>query len=217
MAKDGKEWIARHNLTGAQYQAEFKKHTRAGFKLRQVESCRAGSSIRYAAISARTAGRRSRPTTVFRLRITRSVSIVSPRRAGGRRYLGDVDQRQALLCRPVRQRPVRKPPSEVVPNGLPIPATVQREQECRAAASWRSSRASVRHDCSAGAAVDGMHALHGVTSLPEIPICSAALFPAPHARRCSRDSLRAIVPPPNTPTQSFQSSTEIISRTGTSQ
>ena len=54
--KDGKEWIARHNLTGAQYQAEFKKHTKAGFKLRQVESYRSGSSIGYAAIFRKDSG-----------------------------------------------------------------------------------------------------------------------------------------------------------------
>ena len=43
-------WSASHNLTGAQYQAEFDKRQAAGFRLKQVDSYPVGNQIRYAAI-----------------------------------------------------------------------------------------------------------------------------------------------------------------------
>ena len=43
-------WSASHNLTGAQYQAEFDKRKAAGFRLKQVDSYPVGNQIRYAAI-----------------------------------------------------------------------------------------------------------------------------------------------------------------------
>jgi len=46
----GAGWAASHNLTGAQYQAEFNKRKRQGFSLAQVESYLAGNQVLYAAI-----------------------------------------------------------------------------------------------------------------------------------------------------------------------
>ena len=43
-------WSASHNLTGAQYQAEFDKRRAAGYRLKQVDSYPVGNQIRYAAI-----------------------------------------------------------------------------------------------------------------------------------------------------------------------
>jgi hypothetical protein len=54
---DGKTpWVARHNLTGAQYQTEFDKWTRAGYRPLQIESYPASNGIRYAAIFVKTPG-----------------------------------------------------------------------------------------------------------------------------------------------------------------
>jgi hypothetical protein len=54
---DGKTpWAARHNLTAAQYQAEFEKWTKLGYRPLQVESYPASDGIRYAAIFVKTAG-----------------------------------------------------------------------------------------------------------------------------------------------------------------
>jgi hypothetical protein len=49
-------WVARHNLTGTQYQAEFEKWTTAGYRPLQVESYPVADGIRYAAIFVKTAG-----------------------------------------------------------------------------------------------------------------------------------------------------------------
>ena len=49
-------WSAVHNLTGAQYQAEFDKRKAAGFRLKQVDSYPVGSQIRYAAIFVKDGG-----------------------------------------------------------------------------------------------------------------------------------------------------------------
>jgi polyglycine hydrolase-like protein len=54
---DGKTpWVARHNLTGAQYQSEFDKWTKAGYRPLQIESYPASDGIRYAAIYVKTPG-----------------------------------------------------------------------------------------------------------------------------------------------------------------
>ena len=54
---DGKTaWVARHNLTGVQYQAEFDKWTRAGYRPLQIESYPASDGIRFAGIFVNSAG-----------------------------------------------------------------------------------------------------------------------------------------------------------------
>ena len=49
-------WSAVHNLTGAQYQAEFDKRKAAGFRLKQVDSYPVGNQVRYAAIFVKDGG-----------------------------------------------------------------------------------------------------------------------------------------------------------------
>jgi hypothetical protein len=49
-------WVARHNLTGAQYQAEFEKWTKVGYRPLQIESYPVSDGIRYAAIFVKAAG-----------------------------------------------------------------------------------------------------------------------------------------------------------------
>jgi hypothetical protein len=46
----GPAFVARHGLTGAQYQAEFDKHVAEGFRLAQVNGYRVGGQTFYAAI-----------------------------------------------------------------------------------------------------------------------------------------------------------------------
>jgi hypothetical protein len=54
---DGKTpWVARHNLTAVQYQTEFEKWTKAGYRPLQIESYPASDGIRYAAIYVKTPG-----------------------------------------------------------------------------------------------------------------------------------------------------------------
>lgn len=53
--EDGVQWIARHNLTGAQYQNEF-NNMPAGFRPTQVESYIYGQEIRYALIMTNEPG-----------------------------------------------------------------------------------------------------------------------------------------------------------------
>ena len=53
---NGKEWIARHGLTGTQYEAEFQKHTKAGFKLTHVDCYDTDSGLHYAAIFSKAVG-----------------------------------------------------------------------------------------------------------------------------------------------------------------
>jgi Bacterial tandem repeat domain 1 len=52
----GVEWVARHGLTAAQYQAEFDKHVADGFRLLVVSGYAVGNEARYAAIWAKTGG-----------------------------------------------------------------------------------------------------------------------------------------------------------------
>lgn len=49
-------WVARHNLTGAQYQAEFNTWGKAGYRLLHLESYPTADGIRYAAIFVKAAG-----------------------------------------------------------------------------------------------------------------------------------------------------------------
>ena len=46
----GPQWVARHGLTSAQYQAEFDKHVGEGFRLALVNGYRVGNQTLYAAI-----------------------------------------------------------------------------------------------------------------------------------------------------------------------
>lgn len=52
----GPAWVARHGLTGAQYQAEFDKHVGAGFRLVLVSGYAVGNDARYAAIWQKDGG-----------------------------------------------------------------------------------------------------------------------------------------------------------------
>lgn len=51
--KAGGAWVARHNMTSAQYQAEFNKWAGQGYKLIDVSGFEYGGSARYAAIWTR--------------------------------------------------------------------------------------------------------------------------------------------------------------------
>jgi murein DD-endopeptidase MepM/ murein hydrolase activator NlpD len=46
----GIQWVARHNLTGAQYQAEYNKWDKAGYRLINVNSYLLKGGVRYAAV-----------------------------------------------------------------------------------------------------------------------------------------------------------------------
>ena len=52
----GPAWVARHGLTGAQYQAEFNRHVADGFRLVLVSGYAAGNEARYAAIWQKDGG-----------------------------------------------------------------------------------------------------------------------------------------------------------------
>jgi hypothetical protein len=49
-------WVARHGMTGAQYQAEFNTQTGQGYRLLNLASYLSGGKIRYAAIFVRAGG-----------------------------------------------------------------------------------------------------------------------------------------------------------------
>ena len=51
-----KPWVARHGLTSAQYQAEFNKWTKAGYRPIKVSGYSVGNSARYAAIFQKSSG-----------------------------------------------------------------------------------------------------------------------------------------------------------------
>src|SRR5438093_217379 len=53
----GNPWVARHGLTSAQYQAEFNKWTKHGWRLREVSGYGVGNQDRYAAIWEKSSGR----------------------------------------------------------------------------------------------------------------------------------------------------------------
>ena len=53
---DGTGWIARHGLTGDQYQAEFNTQRKAGLRLMNLNSYLSGGALRYAAIFVKAAG-----------------------------------------------------------------------------------------------------------------------------------------------------------------
>jgi CubicO group peptidase (beta-lactamase class C family) len=55
--KPGPPWVARHGLTSAQYQAEFQKLAKQGYRLKSVSGYAVGGSSRYAAIWEKVAGR----------------------------------------------------------------------------------------------------------------------------------------------------------------
>jgi hypothetical protein len=56
---DGKTaWVARHDLTGGQYQAQFDTWRKAGYRPRDLESYPTARGIRYAAIFVKAAGPR---------------------------------------------------------------------------------------------------------------------------------------------------------------
>jgi hypothetical protein len=52
----GAKWSAVHNLSGAQYQAEYDKRKAQGFRLAQVDSYPSGSQILYAAVFVKDGG-----------------------------------------------------------------------------------------------------------------------------------------------------------------
>ncbi len=52
----GIPWVARHNLTGSQYQQEFIKWTNKGFRLQHIESYVVNNQIRYAVIFTKQSG-----------------------------------------------------------------------------------------------------------------------------------------------------------------
>jgi polyglycine hydrolase-like protein len=52
----GPQWVARHGLTSAQYQAEFDKHVGEGFRLVLVSGYAVGNEARYAAIWQKDSG-----------------------------------------------------------------------------------------------------------------------------------------------------------------
>jgi hypothetical protein len=47
---DGHPWVARHGMSGAQYQAEFDTRSGEGFHLHQIETYLSGGAVRYASI-----------------------------------------------------------------------------------------------------------------------------------------------------------------------
>ncbi len=49
-------WLARHNLSSAQYQAVFDKYVPKGFRAHQVEVYQSGNSVRYAVIMVKKGG-----------------------------------------------------------------------------------------------------------------------------------------------------------------
>lgn len=49
-------WVARHGLNGAQYQDEFDKHTKEGYRLLNLASYLHAGQVRYACIFVKTAG-----------------------------------------------------------------------------------------------------------------------------------------------------------------
>jgi murein DD-endopeptidase MepM/ murein hydrolase activator NlpD len=49
-------WVARHGLTGSQYQSEFNTWIGAGYRVLQVDSYLSGGSVRYAVIFTKEAG-----------------------------------------------------------------------------------------------------------------------------------------------------------------
>src|SRR5262245_65051054 len=49
-------WVARHGLSGAEYQAEFNKWTGQGYRLEQVSGYGVGDQVFYAAIWEKKAG-----------------------------------------------------------------------------------------------------------------------------------------------------------------
>lgn len=53
---DGTAWVARHNLTAAQYQQEFNTWKAQGYRPINVESYLQGGALRYAVIFSKTAG-----------------------------------------------------------------------------------------------------------------------------------------------------------------
>jgi Polyglycine hydrolase-like, structural repeat len=63
---EGPPWVARHNMTAAQYQEEFNKHTKAGYRLVNVSGYRGSGQDLYAAIWRKESG----PAWVARHRMT---------------------------------------------------------------------------------------------------------------------------------------------------
>jgi len=52
----GPAWVARHGMTGAQYQTEFDKHLNQGYRLVHISGYAVGNDARYAAIWEKSAG-----------------------------------------------------------------------------------------------------------------------------------------------------------------
>ena len=53
---NGTAWVAKHGLTGTEYQTEFNLRTSLGYRLLQVDSYLSGGSVRYAAIFVKNTG-----------------------------------------------------------------------------------------------------------------------------------------------------------------
>lgn len=56
VVKAEEPWLARHGLTGAEYQKVFEDYTKQGFRLLQVSGSEQAGSVRYAALFQKTSG-----------------------------------------------------------------------------------------------------------------------------------------------------------------